>query len=70
MAAGTDVTWGLLEEMARLLNVSSAELENRDALRLSVPAKGRKQRAQRQLETMGRLSKSFEDLTAFRAAGQ
>lgn len=70
VAAGADVTWGLLGEMARLLNVSSADLESRDTLRWSMPAKGREQLAQRQLETMGRLSKSLGDLTAFRAAGQ
>lgn len=70
VAAGADVTWGLLGEMARLLDVSSADLESRDALQWSMPAKGREKLAQRQLETMGRLSKSLGDLTAFRAAGQ
>lgn len=38
VAAGADVTWGLLGEMTRLLDVNPAELEEREALRWDMPA--------------------------------
>lgn len=41
MAAGADVTWGILGELMRLLNFSPAELEGREALQWDMPARQR-----------------------------
>jgi hypothetical protein len=41
LAAEVDVTWGLIPEFARALNVSPAELEGPGALRLGLSAQRR-----------------------------
>jgi hypothetical protein len=69
LATGADVTWGLLGEISGVLDVNPAELEGKDALRWGIPAEGRIQRAQRQLQSMGRTSKLLEQLPMFKQAG-
>lgn len=69
MAAGVDVTWGLLRQLTQALDVNPAELEERETLRWDVSAEGRVQRARRQMQSMGRISKSLEQLPVFKQAG-
>ena len=38
LAAGADVSWGLLDGMTRVLDVNPAELEGKDGLRWDMPA--------------------------------
>lgn len=69
LATGADVTWGLLDGMTRVLDVNPAELEGKDELRWGIPAEGRIQRAQRQMQSMRRTSKLLKQLPVFKQAG-
>lgn len=69
MAAGVDVTWGLLKQLTLALEVNPAELEEKETLRWGLSAEWRVRRAQRQVQSMGRVSKSLEQLHVFKQAG-